>query len=221
MKKIKILILYPIISLLSGCFFGTFQTARPIPPGNVDSGWYVNIPLYANKSVREAQKSAGTSFTIPNFGGRISYGAAEFAEFGIYGSLGEGIGPFGKFLLLSEDSYPLSFGTLLGFAYHPFAQGISWKLNLILSHKISPYASIYGGFHYGYQPDYRTNFPPGEDIWQISNFRGFEELFMGIELVRRRDVRKRLKRLPYSLVMELGIPLVPNPPILVGFQFKI
>jgi len=217
----KVLLFLPLILLVNGCFFGTFQTARPIAPGSVDSGWYVNIPLYANKNVRESQKSAGTAFTIPNFGGHISYGASDFAEFGIYGSLGEGIGPFGKFLLLSEYSFPVSSAVLAGFTYHPFAQGISWKLDLILSHAISPYASLYGGFHYGYQPDYRTNFPSGGDAWSISTFRNFQELFIGIELARSRNVRKSLKRMPYSLTMESGIPLVSQPAIFVGFQFKL
>lgn len=213
--------LLPILFLLNGCFFGTFQTARPISPGSVDSGWYVNIPLYTNKNVRESQKSSHAAFTIPNFGGHISYGASRYAEFGIYGSLGEGIGPFGKFLLLSEYSYPVSFGTVFGFAYHPFAQGISWKLDLILSRALSPYASLYGGFHYGYQPDYRTNIPSGKDIWSISEFRNFQELFMGIELSRKTHVRKSLRRMPYSLTMEFGIPLVSQPAIFVGFQFKL
>ncbi len=217
----KFLLFIPLVLLLNGCFFGTFQTARPIAPGSVDSGWFVNIPLYTNKNTREAQKSAGRAFTIPNFGGHISYGASRHAEFGLYGSLGEGIGPFGKFLLLSEYAYPLSFGVLAGFAYHPFAQGISWKLDLILSRSISPYASIYGGFHYGYQPDYRTNIPSGTDIWSISNFTNFQELFIGVELARQRNVRKSLRRMPYSLTMEFGIPLVQQPAIFMGFQFKI
>ncbi len=217
----KVLLLVPFVLLLSGCFFGTFQTARPIPPGSVDSGWFVNIPLYTNREVREKQKQAGTAFTIPNFGGHISYGASRRAEFGLYGSLGEGIGPFGKFLLLSEYSSPVSFGVIGGFAYHPLAQGISWKLDLVLSHALSPYSSIYGGFHYGYQPDYRTNVPGGKDIWSISNFTDFQELFVGVELIRQRKVRKSLKRIPYSLTMEFGIPLVSQPAIFMGFQFKI
>ncbi len=217
----KLFLFLPLILLINGCFFGTFQTARPIAAGSVDSGWFVNFPLYTNKNVRESQKSSGTAFTIPNFGGHISYGASNFAEFGLYGSLGEGIGPFGKFLLLSEYSYPVSFGVLAGFAYHPFAQGISWKLDLILSHSLSPYASLYGGFHYGYQPDYRTSLPADTDIWQISNFADFQEIFVGIELARKTQVRKSLKRMPYSLTMEFGIPLVSQPAIFVGFQFKI
>ncbi len=217
----KALLFIPFLLILNGCFFGTFQTARPIAPGSVDSGWYVNIPLYANKNVRESQKQAHSAFTIPNFGGHLSYGASHHAEFGIYGSLGEGIGPFGKFLLLSEYSFPMSFGTIVGFAYHPFAQGISWKLDLVLSRAISPYASLYGGFHYGYQPDYRTSIPRGKDIWSISKFENFQELFMGVELSRKSKVRKGLKRLPYSLTMEFGIPLVSQPAIFLGFQFKI
>ena len=219
MKKLSLLL--PAIVFLNGCFFGTFQTARPIAPGSVDSGWYVNIPLYTNKNVRESQKSSGTAFTIPNIGGHVSYGASDFAEFGLYGSLGEGIGPFGKFLLLSEDSYPFSFGLLAGFAYHLFAQGLSWKLDLILSRNISPYASIYGGFHYCYQPDYRTNLPGDADIWHVSTFRNFQQLFVGIELARSREVKKSLQKMPYSITMEFGVPLVSQPAIFVGFQFKI
>ncbi len=204
--------------LLSGCFFGTFQTAETIPAGAVDAAWNVNVPLYFDKQTRNSAKQHNEAYIFPNIGGYLAYGASNAAEFGIYGSLGEGIGPFGKIRMLSEYSAPLSFAFLGGFAYHPVAQGISYKLELILSRRLSPFSQIYGGFHYGYQPDYRRD---GPSITSVSTFKTFPEMFIGVDLGRRKGVRRRLRRMPFSLTMELGLPLTPAPAMFMGFQFKI
>ena len=42
LKGVVLLAVWP---LLSGCFFGTFQTAETLGPGEVNAGWYANYPL--------------------------------------------------------------------------------------------------------------------------------------------------------------------------------
>ncbi|MCD6256278.1 MAG: hypothetical protein J7J44_08415 [Deltaproteobacteria bacterium] len=68
------------ISLLfllnAGCFFGTFQTVQTVPPGEVKYGFYANMPVYFNKSDKDASKEKGYgAFVTPNLGGYLVYGA--------------------------------------------------------------------------------------------------------------------------------------------------
>lgn len=201
--------------LLSGCFFGTFQTAQTLEPGGVDAGWYVNYPFYFDKVSREEAKNRGKAYTLPNIGGYIGYGTNGSFDVGLRGSLGEGIGPYGKLRLLNES--PFSLGTLFGFGYHPVAQGISLHLDLLVSKRLSRFSSIYTGLEILRMPDYRRG-TDAPDIQDVDEFKQFEAIFFGIKASRKGGGRYR--NLPFGITLEFTFPLTENPALIFGVQFE-
>ncbi len=216
MKKFLIL---PIIFLMQGCFFGTFQTAESLKPGDVNAGWYVNIPLYFDASTRnESKQSDNGAYEYPNVGGYLLYGASNRIGFGIRGSFGEGIGPFTKIQFLDEKITFLSGAVMAGMAYHPVAQGISLRGDLVFSKRLSLYSSIYWGWTILRVPDYRKLAYENVKIGDIKDFREFNALFVGVDLKRKRR-SSYFKKIPFGMTMEFTVPLTKYPAIFWGFQF--
>ena len=207
--------------LNSGCFLGTFQTAQTVPPGEVNYGFYADMPVYFNKSDKDASKDKGLgAFVTPNVGGYLIYGASPGLNFGLRGSLGEGIGPFAKFRFLDESVMPLSGAATFTIGYHPVAQGISLRSDLIFSKMLSSYSSIYFGWTFLRSPDYRKLANKDIKIEDVQEFKYFHSLFVGVDLKRRPDENDELGWVPFGLTIELAVPLVKYPALFFGFQLK-
>ena len=219
MRIISILLFISVFS--TGCFFGTFQTAETLGAGNVTAGWYANLPLYFDKSDKEASINAGIgAYETPNIGGYLLYGAGENIDFGLKGSVGEGIGPVTKIRFLNELSFPLSGSLMLGLAYHPFAQGISLRSDLLFSKRLSPFSSIYFGWTGVRSPDYRKVALPQYEAKDIEDFDFFQAIFLGVDLRRKSFEDPRRKSLPLGMTMEFSIPLTSHPALFFGIQLK-
>jgi hypothetical protein len=220
-----------VFTLLStGCFFGTFQTAETLAPGEVDAGWYGNYPLYFRKADKDSSMSAPDSigaFVTPNIGGYLSYGTTGYLDMGLRGSIGEGIGPFLKMQLVGEyglvGPFPIDFAVLGGLGYHPVAQGITYRFDVLLSRRLSSFSSLYLGWTGVRTPDYRRlayrdfGFPKGSDI---ENFRFFNALYLGVDLSRKESPTNPLSGIPLGLTMEFSVPLTDHPALFFGLQLK-
>ncbi len=230
MRRILWLGLLFFISLQEGCFFGTFQTAHTMGPGQVDAGWYLTYPLYFNRQTRQhsLRQGIGSFDSRPNVGGFIEYGASEYLDFGLWGSLGEGIGPFGKFQFLglgSPVAAPLDASVWFGFGYHPVVEGITGRVVLVAGKHLSPYSSVSFGWIGVNMPDYRKlDLPYDGNFWDhlrnLGPFRFFQALFVGIDISRREDVPPAYQKLPFGMTMEFTLPLVPDPALFFGIQFR-
>ncbi len=207
------------ILLNTGCFFGTFQTAQTIPPGEVNYGWYATFPVYFSKVDKDTSKARGYgAFVTPNIGGYLVYGASPTLNFGLRGSAGEGIGPFGKFRFLSESFAPISGAAIFSLGYHPVAQGISGRVDLVFSRQLSPYSSIYYGATYLRSPDYRR-LAYKVKVREIEEFKYFWCVFAGVDL-NRELANDSGVGIPFGMTLELSLPLVKYPALFFGFQIK-
>jgi len=217
----RIFIIFFVLVISNGCFFGTFQTAETLGPGNVTAGWYANLPLYFVKKDKEASidDSIG-AYETPNIGGYLLYGAGENIDFGLKGSLGEGVGPVTKIRFLNEISSPISGAIMLGLAYHPFAQGISLRSDILFSRRLSPFSSIYFGWTGVRSPDYRKVALSGYEAKDIEEFYFFHSIFIGVDLKRKSFVDPRARSLPLGLTMEFSLPLTSHPALFFGIQLK-
>jgi hypothetical protein len=216
----RVVFIFVFVSLFTtGCFFGTFQTAETLGPGNVTAGWYANLPLYFDKEDKTTSKEKGYgAFEKPNVGGYLLYGAGDNVDFGLRGSLGEGVGPVAKIRFINEATYPFSGALMLGLAYHPFAQGISLRSDVLISKRLSPFSSIYFGWTGVRSPDYRkVAFFNAKDI---EEFDFFQAIFLGVDLRRKSFEDPRKATLPFGLTMEFAFPLTPYPALFFGIQFK-
>ncbi len=226
----KFLITIFIAALQEGCFFGTFQTAQSLKPGDVDAGWYVSYPLYFNRNVkkRSEEQGIGSYDSRPNVGGFIAYGASPSTDFGLWGSLGEGFGPFGKFQFLGYNRLipsPIDGALWAGFSYHPIVEGIIGKLALIGSSQLSEYSTLYFGWIGVNSPDYRKlSLPSDDNFWtrlrNLGSFKFFHAIFLGIDLYRKETVKEEFRRLPFGISMEFTLPLVTYPALFFGIQFR-
>ncbi len=215
----KSFLLLPLILLLQGCFFGTFQTAESLKPGEVNAGWYGNLPLYFDSSVKEKSKNHDLgAFIYPNVGGYLMYGASSSLDFGMRGSIGEGLGPFAKIRVLDEKKSFISAALIAGMAYHPVAEGISLRGDVVFSRNLSMYSSIYFGWTILRAPDYRMLVYKDVDLGDIKTFKEFNAIFVGVDLKRKRR-SAYFKKIPFGLTMEFTIPITRYPAIFWGFQF--
>ena len=215
----RFFLLLPFVFLLEGCFFGTFQTAESLKPGDVNAGWYANMPLYFDNSVKEKSKEHNKgAFIYPNIGGYLMYGASKSVDFGMRGSLGEGLGPFTKIQFLNEKNLFLSGAIIAGMAYHPVAQGISLRADLIFSKRLSLYSSLYWGWTIMRAPDYRMLAYKDVKLNDIKEFREFNAIFLGVDLKRKKG-SSYFNKIPFGLTMEFTVPLTDYPAIFWGFQF--
>lgn len=207
------------IIVSQGCFFGTFRTADTLRPGEVDAGGYINFPVYFSKVEKDSSKAKGLgAFVTPNVGGYLEYGASNRATFGVHASLGEGIGPYGRFQFMRNGPLNIQGAIALGISFHPIAQGIGVRGDLIFSRHLSPYSSIYFGWTGLRSPDYRKIANKHVHVEDIQEFRYFNALFLGVDLMRTWSPNPRKKMLPLGLMMELSIPLTRYPPLFFGFQ---
>lgn len=221
MRRLLALFFIIFILLGEGCFFGTFQTADTLGPGEIAAGWYINYPLYFSKQdkIHSKEDSLG-AYVTPNIGGYLAYGAADFADFGLKASLGEGFGPFGKIKFLDESYGLLSGAVLLSMGYHPVAQGISLRSDILFSKKLSPFSSIYFGWTGVRSPDYRRVAYEGIEADEIQDFKFFQALFLGVDLRRKSFEDPRLEKFPFGLTMEFTVPLTRYPALFFGIQLK-
>ena len=213
-----------------GCFFGTFQTARTLAPGEVDAGWFLTYPLYFNRNVREKSEAEGLgSFdSRPNVGGFMAYGASPILDVGLWGSLGEGVGPFAKLQFLGGASplpSPIDGALWAGFGYHPVVDGITGKVAVIGGARLSEFSTLYFGWMGVNLPDYRKlQLPYDGTLWShlrdLGTFKFFHALFLGVDVARRSDVEPRYQRLPFGISMEFTLPLVRYPALFFGVQLK-
>ena len=219
-----------LVLLTSGCFFGTFQTAETLSPGEVDVGWYGNYPLYFNKADKDSSMHGSDSlgaYVTPNIGGYLAYGMTGYMDAGLRGSIGEGIGPFLKLQLIGQQGpvgpFPLDLAVMAGLGYHPVAQGISYRFDLLLSRRLSSFSSIYAGWTGVRCPDYRRlayrsfGIPKGSDI---EEFRFFNAVYLGVDLSRKESPMNPLLGIPLGLTMEFSVPLTRYPALFFGFQLK-
>jgi hypothetical protein len=219
-----------LVLLLTGCFFGTFQTAETLSPGEVDVGWYGNYPLYFKKADKDSSMRSADSigaFVTPNIGGYLMYGTSGYLDMGLRGSIGEGIGPFVKLQLLGAQSplarFPVDIAVLAGMGYHPLAQGISYRFDALMSRRLSSFSSVYMGWTGVRTPDYRRlgyrsfGIPKAEDI---QTFRFLNALFLGVDLSRKESPTNPLSGIPLGLTMEFAVPIVPYPALFFGIQLK-
>ncbi len=226
MKKGKIsckfglfLVELALISVLTeGCFFGTFRTADTLKPGQVDAGGYINFPVYFSRAEKSSSKEDSLgAYITPNIGGYLEYGASDGATFGIHASFGEGIGPYGRFRFMNGQVLGFQGAMALGISFHPIAQGIGLRGDLIFSKHLSPYSSAYFGWTGARIPDYRR-LAYGLHIKDIEDFKFFQALFVGVDLMRSGNQGPSTRFLPVGMMLELCIPLTKYPPLFFGFQ---
>jgi len=215
-----ILVVFSFLSfLLQGCFFGTFQTADSLSPGEVDGGWFINYPLYFDQTQREnAREIDSSAFQRPNIGGYFAYGASYFLDFGLRASLGEGIGPFAKISQEIGRRVKVRSAFILSLLYHPYAQGISARADFVLSKRLSFFSSLYGGWSIARMPDYtKIGIAGNHKPQEITDFTILNSLFFGVTLSRGIGGKRFI---PSTLVMELNIPIHKRPPIIFGISLK-
>ena len=167
------------------------------------------------------------AFVTPNIGGYLAYGTTGYLDAGLRGSIGEGLGPFVKMQLIGQQGplrpFPLDLAVLGGLGYHPIAQGITYRFDLLLSRRLSSFSSVYVGWTGVKTPDYRRlayrsfGIPKASDI---EDFHFFNALYMGVDLSRRESAMNPLSGIPLGLTMEFAVPLTGYPALFFGFQLK-
>ena len=131
--------------------------------------------------------------------------------------MGEGIGPYGRFQYLRNGPFGFQGAIALGISFHPIAQGIGFRSDLIFSKHLSPFSSIYFGWTGSRTPDYRK-LTYGLNAEDIQDFEFFNAIFLGVDLMRSWSQGPETRFLPLGLMMELSIPLTKYPPLFFGFQ---
>ncbi len=209
----------------TGCFFGTFQTAHVVRPGDTDWGFFGNFPLYLSRGDRNRAESAGRVYGIPNLGGYLLYGVGPAMDGGLRGSMGEGIGPVLRFQWLGGASIPSALdGALIGYVgYHPLGQLVTFRLDLLFSFSPSPYSDLYGGFLWEQIPDYAGSAATGlskvfPEAFRVTDPGSYRGVYFGIRM-RRRYGRGGWP--PAGLALEFAVPLDQGPvPVIFGVQFS-
>jgi hypothetical protein len=200
------------------CFFGTFRTADTLRPGAVDAGGYINFPVYFSKAEKDSsEENLGGAFVTPNLGGYLEYGASRNSTFGVHASTGEGIGPYGRVRFLDRGPFGLQAAIAMGITFHPVAEGIGLRGDLIFSKHLSPYSSIYFGWTTVRSPDYRK-LAKDSSINDIEEFKIFHAVFLGVDLMREWSENPRVKALPLGMTLELALPITRYPALFFGFQ---
>ncbi len=204
----RVILVYPFIT---GCFFGTFQTAQPVKQGEIDFGLYANFPAYLTSESRN--EAIYNSYAIVPYGGIFAgIGATRNLSIGISGSF-LGIGPYTKWTIYKFPKYESYISVVPKLYIDVFSTSlltpeidmvIGAKANKVLSWYIA-YQVLYSGTGYKYSEMLQGVFPkdtvkiPGA-IRRIPGLHHY--IAFGIDLTGK--FRGQKASIPYGLRLELG-----------------
>ncbi len=220
MKVVRLLIISSMIVIVSsGCFMGTFQTAKTVGYQNTSYGWYFNFPVYFDRQYLDSSvvRNKGAHI-IPTLGYTYTYGVSDNIDAGFRANFGEGIGVYTKLQFLNLRTF--NGALMLGLGFQPFALGMTLRSDLIFSTSVVQSSTTYFGFSFMRMPDYRRIGIIFDDARKLkyddlTRFTLFLEAFGGVELTN-----VYINHIPVKLLVEFGVPIQPYPPLYIGAMVK-
>ncbi len=216
MKILRFILLSMLLFLSTGCFMGTFQTARTLGYQNTSAGWYFNFPVYFDRQYLDSSvvRNKG-GYIIPTLGYIYAYGVSDNIDAGFRANFGEGIGVYTKIQFLNINNR-FNGAVLLGLGFQPLALGMTLRSDLIFSTSVQGNSVTYFGFSFMRMPDYRRIGIIFQDAKMLKyddlmRFRAFMEAYGGVELSN-----VYINHIPVKLAVEFGVPIQPYPPLYVG-----
>ncbi len=156
----RFLILLPGSLLLGGCFFGTFQTAQPLQPGEIDAGLYANVPAHV---VPESKNAAiyGKYGVFPTFGGFFGVGAMKNLSVGLTANF-LGLAPYAKWTFYKHPRYEFYSSVVPKLYVDVFSTSlITPEIDLLMGARVNRYFSWYLSYQllysitgYKYDPNF-------------------------------------------------------------------
>ncbi|MEO0141131.1 MAG: hypothetical protein ABIM88_06265 [candidate division WOR-3 bacterium] len=161
MKKLFVLFLL----IVTGCFFGTFQTPEPTGSGKVDGQIFASFPGFVHPDHGKAAADENI-YRSWNIGGAVGFGVAKEADIGVMMN-GMGVGPYAKIRLLKSSKRPTR---VMSFAVQPYllydiiseTYLITPGVNLMLGYRPHKNWMWYLSWQGIYAPQGATS---GEELW--------------------------------------------------------
>jgi len=199
-RDLVCVILFAVLPLLQGCFFGTFQSARTVGRGKTSGTIFLNLPTYVSEKDRKSAKRDNYSPPI-TAGALYQVGVSDNADFGVQ-VIQYGLGVNGK-VKFALNGMPVDFAVAPSVTYlfgraqlSPMVAGIVGKTWGDLD--------IYAGLNGAYGPDWRER-RKGVSFSDLPT-RVTWALFAGTKVSVSGEAQLN-PWLPKSLVFELGVPL--------------
>lgn len=109
----KLILFLPLV--VTGCFFGTFQTPEPVGPGKVDAQLFAAFPGFVHRDHGRAAAKEDV-YRSWNMGGAVGFGVGKQADIGVMMN-GMGLGPYAKIRLLKSSKRAVK---VTSFAIQPY-----------------------------------------------------------------------------------------------------
>ncbi len=204
----RVLILPFVMAFSGGCFFGTFQTAQPVRPGEMDFGLYANFPAYISPEARNAALY-GDQAVVPTFGGFWGIGAMRNLTVGLTAGF-LGLGPYAKWTFYKHRRYHFYSSLIPKLYIDPFSTtNLTPEVDVVIGGKANRNFSWYFSYQLLYSLTGEKDSPllGVEPVKIPGSFRRFPYLHqyaaVGLDLVG--NFKGKKGDIPYGLRMELGV----------------
>jgi len=190
-----------------GCFFGTFHTAQPLRPGEIDAGIYANVPAHV---VPEGKNAAiyGKYGIYPTGGGFFSIGAMRNLSVGLTANF-LGLAPYAKWTFYKHPKYEFYSSLMPKLYVDIFSTSmLTPEMDLIVGARVNRYFSWYVSYQllysitgYKYDPNFT-----GDTIRIPGAIRSLPYLhqYVALGLDLTGQFKGKTGTVPYGLRLEFG-----------------
>ncbi len=199
----RIAILFGILLLATGCYYGAMQGAHTLGENHMIFRGNLMLPAFFSAEGREEAEEAGDDNlnAYPTF--TFSTGATERIDVGL-SAYGYGVGPLVKIGLL-DPSGDKAVSVLLNASYVIPARVIGSRASLAAGLRFGSNLEAWAGYEVGYSPDF-LNIPEkengGHDWGEVEN-TVFQCLRIGCQF----EIGSPGSYVPESIVFEFLVPL--------------